>query len=76
VIFCNIINCAAKLGKNKIPHYIFYLCEVLSMAQSGFQVAISFATPFMAWIINFTRLFAWTLVHIRVKTLVNQLAYL
>jgi hypothetical protein len=44
------------------------------LAQLGFQVAVSFATPFMAWIINFTRLFAWTLVHIGVKTLINRLS--
>jgi hypothetical protein len=42
---------------------------ILILAQSGFQVAVSFATPFMAWIINFTPLFAWTLVHIGVRGL-------
>jgi hypothetical protein len=33
------------------------------------RVAVSFATSFMAWIINCALLFAWTLVHLGLKPL-------
>jgi hypothetical protein len=45
---------------------------VLVKAQLGFQV-VSFATPFMAWIINCALLFAWTLVHLGLKPLLVSL---
>jgi hypothetical protein len=45
-----------------------YFFEKLS-AQFGFQFAVSFAMPFMAWLINCTLLLAWTLVHLGLKPL-------
>ena len=55
----------------------FYPVACIQKAQLGFQslsrfffgTAVSFATPFMAWIIDFARIVTWTLVHIWVKTL-------
>jgi hypothetical protein len=40
-----------------------------SLSQFFFGVAVSFATPFMVWIINSALLFAWTLVHLGLKPL-------
>jgi hypothetical protein len=48
--------------------------EFQSLSRFFFGVDVSFATPFMAWILSCALLFAWTLVHLGLKPLQGSLS--